>query len=545
MNDQHPSAKCVRRRREGALQVEAALALVVALAAGAGFVSLGGAFGQGLVGNAPGSVASMPRTDSMSRVDAPRGADSNDVASSSQAGIAPVRWLREEAKQMGRRVRGYRDVADVPLAEYWVPPAAEPSRVPVRPGVPLRYVEADGVREIHGSRLDDIAAGLSQGDPVADSVVDAMFALPKEERGRTMAAIQHILDHQEVPADVHSSMRGPLQDYLDAIVDVPDWVDWDSIERGGDVMARSGVAGMITLFSNSLAGSYLSPSGVQPLMKTGDLLDATPRRLAETMCFVHGTCTPGSMRPGGEAWKTTARVRLIHAQVRGGMKRAPDFDPSFHGLPINQTEMAGTNSAFSTIFLDGMRRLGFHYTDEEAQAVMDLWRYSGHVIGVDKKLLPKTEDEGRRLAAAIIGTQAAPNEDSKALIHSLMQVSLLPQTAPAGGRAMQGIWELATQSSWQKLNQATTRFFLGSHYADLLEIPKSSLEGVVRALWQETAHQGDSIRRFTDGGEDLAVRTGRALWQRSVEYGLGKDPAEFLIPVDGRGVRSPQVPTSR
>jgi hypothetical protein len=331
-----------------------------------------------------------------------------------------------------------------------------------------------------------------------------------------------------VPDDAPDYVRAPLAALLEQVTTVPEWVDAKSLNRGGDVMARSGAAGLATLISYSLPLTYTSPAGVKPLVWTKDLLEATPRRLAETMDFVNRTATPDAMLPGGEGWKATVRVRLIHAQVRAALSHMPHWNQAAWGLPINQTEMAGTNVAFSSIFMDGMERLGFRYSAAEKQSVMDLWRYSGYLIGVDEPLLAKTNLEGRRLVSAIGATQAPPDADSKRLIDAVMNVSIVPNP----------------RESVRSVNHALTRYLLGDFYADALQIPKDGPLDAMRFSLPAGAELGDMTRAMLPFGERIAVRTGRAIWNRVVESTLGRHPTEFLIPENGRGVRSPTTPTT-
>ena len=54
---------------------------------------------------------------------------------------------------------------------------------------------------------------------------------------------------------------------------------------------------------------------------------------------------------------------------------------------------------------------------------MQLWRYSGTLMGVDTELVPTTESEARRLADLIAATQDEPDADSRLLTHALLNTS--------------------------------------------------------------------------------------------------------------------------
>ena len=485
------------------------LTAAVALMGVTGFAGTGGAFHAAIAGSASG-VGSITS-----------GAPS--VGPSTQAGLGILRTVVRKTADVSEWVRRSERPAE-PVSEFWVKPAAVSAEA-LPPGVPTRFVVAPGAREKFGSLVDTLGENLTRGDALADSLVDAMRPLSKEARN---ALISEVLDTRRVPDDAPDYVRAPLAALLEQVTTVPEWVDAKSLNRGGDVMARSGAAGLATLISYSLPLTYTSPAGVKPLVWTKDLLEATPRRLAETMDFVNRTATPDSMLPGGEGWKATVRVRLIHAQVRAALSHMPHWNQEAWGLPINQTEMAGTNVAFSSIFMDGMERLGFRYSAAEKQSVMDLWRYSGYLIGVDEPLLAKTNLEGRRLVSAIGATQAPPDADSKRLIDAVMNVSIVPNP----------------RESVRSVNHALTRYLLGDFYADALQIPKDGPLDAMRFSLPAGAELGDMTRAMLPFGERIAVRTGRAIWNRVVESTLGRHPTEFLIPENGRGVRSPTTPTT-
>src|SRR5690606_6100879 len=145
------------------------------------------------------------------------------------------------------------------------------------------------------------------------------------------------------------------------------WVDWTRVDRAGKLFFRSGPAGGITLGAKSLVGGYCSPGGNKPLAFSGALESQVSRRLAETGRFVVATNTAGALRPGGEAWAITLRVRLMHAQVRRLLLRSGRWRSELWGAPINQHDMAATSLLFSVVFLSGLRELGVPVTREEAE----------------------------------------------------------------------------------------------------------------------------------------------------------------------------------
>src|SRR5688572_4490992 len=133
-------------------------------------------------------------------------------------------------------------------------------------------------------RTDKYAGLLKVADPPADDVVKAFSQLPSG-RGRKM--LDKALDEgiKAVPEAPPALRR--LFAQLD---DVPLWVDWDELDRGGRVFMRAGLSGPIVLGLYALPLDYTSPAGAKPLVFSGGLIKRAGRRLAETGRFATLTC---------------------------------------------------------------------------------------------------------------------------------------------------------------------------------------------------------------------------------------------------------------
>ena len=157
---------------------------------------------------------------------------------------------------------------------------------------------------------DDYVRFLATTDPLADAVAAAFAALPA---GRGRRLLDTALDYgvEAVPD------AGPALTALFAQLDhVPLWVDWERLDRGGALFLRSGAFGILVLALYSLPLTYSSPGGNKPLVFTGNLLRRAPGRLAETARFAVATSRPGGLRRFADGFKSTVKVRLMHAQVR-------------------------------------------------------------------------------------------------------------------------------------------------------------------------------------------------------------------------------------
>jgi hypothetical protein len=282
----------------------------------------------------------------------------------------------------------------------------------MRPGPPSRFLHAAEARARFGSSIDRLSELLHEGDPLADAVVEAFSRLPPGT-GRRML--------EEALRNGIGSVSGApdaLRALFAEVDHVPAWVDRDAIERGGELLFRAGWFGGLSL-GTSLIYGYASPGGNKPLVFSGRLNEQAPRRLMETSRFVEATCLPGGLRRFAEGFAITVKVRVMHAQVRRLLLESGRWSSEDWGLPINQHDMGGTSLLFSAVPIDSLRKLGFEHGEEEIHLFMQLWRYSGYLMGVSPEVLPTSEREARRLMDMIASTEAEPDDDSRRLTRAL------------------------------------------------------------------------------------------------------------------------------
>lgn len=375
-----------------------------------------------------------------------------------------------------------------------------------------RYVNRDQARRIYGDVADEYGRFQLQGDPLADALVAEAAA---HKRGL------HALLGQALEHGVHT-IDDPPQSLLDlfaAVERVPYWVDFDRMNLGARTYQRLGPAAMIILSAWSLMNGYRCGPAVKPLVATGALEKMAPRRLAETSRFVTEVCQVDGLRRTGKGFALSVRVRIMHALVRRGLSRSPRWNTRAWGAPINQSDMAGTVVEFSLLVLAGARKLGFHFSKEEAEAVVHLWRYCGYVNGVDERLLRHfaSEADGVRFAKMVDSVQPGADADSVALAAALRAVPGQMATTPFEKRMSRFI---------TKYHDGLTRAFNGDEIADALKIPnrrwKLSLHptrAVVRSM--------ELARRVVPGATRLAAQWGNRAVRADVNRMLAGAEPEF------------------
>ncbi len=311
-----------------------------------------------------------------------------------------------------------------------------------------------------------------------------------------------------------------LRRFRDGLLEVPFWVDYPRAARGGAALLRTGVFGGLVLAFRSLILGYCSPAGNKPLVFSGRLRASAARRLGETGRFVQSVYLEGGLLPGAPGFVATARVRLMHAQVRRLLSASERWDSAQWGTPINQLDMAGTVLLFSLVLVDGLRRLGFKLSQEEVSDVLHLWRTTGWLLGVRPDLLASSETEARDVWDLIRLTQRPPDADSRALALALLESPLTEARSTA---------EQSRAEAVVAFGHGMARFLLEDSYADALGLSRNGWRFVVPALRGLVSSAGRVLGRVP-GANALRLQAGLRYWRHAVETGLGYTDATFSLP---------------
>jgi hypothetical protein len=393
------------------------------------------------------------------------------------------------------------------------------------PMLPTRYVKLEEARNHFGSHVDRLGPFLLRADPLADEVAAAFARLPPG-RGR-----KHLETALEEGIGTIQDAPPALKALFAQVDEVPLWVDWDQLDHGAATHRRCGLTGGLVLACCSLPLIYSSPAGNKPLIFSGRLVQRAARRLSETGRFALESTLPGGLRHGAPGWKVTIKVRLMHAQVRRLLLQSGRWDTSAWGVPINQVDMAITNLLFSVGLLDNLRRIGFHFAHAEGESVMHLWRYSGHLLGIEPELLCATEDEGRRLADLILRTQGPPDRDAQELTRALMEMAIPHLFYPASDRRGRTLTRFC---------YGLSHTLLGRELAEGLSYPRTWWRHLARLLARTLIGPVETCRRLVPGGRALAVAFGSWKIRRRMQRDVLAGKAAFPMP---ERLSEPAAPT--
>ncbi len=371
----------------------------------------------------------------------------------------------------------------------------------------LLFIKGDP--EPSQAELDAYGEQLWHGDEFADDVADWYRQVGM---GKARQQLESLL---EEPAELPHS-PSVLQDFLSQQLKKPKWLDEKQLELGAATCRRIGMFGNLVMRDMALMGGYQSSAINKPLIFTGALDSGADRRLAETRKFWIDVTRQGALQAGGYGIKTATHVRIMHSLIRRGIMKTPGWSNDDWGLPINQADMVITNLSFSIVFLLGLRSLGFHFSKQEAQAVLHFWRYVGHLLGINADLLPQTEQQGRKLLYLATRTQPGCDDDSRQLAIALRDQPL-----------QQNKWRWLGLAKIQ-IHSGFSRFFLDKQAADDLQLP-NNLFRLWPALIIPPIFIIERLRVITPGATSLAEGIG-GWWQSSgVDKHLGGKQAEFKL----------------
>lgn len=350
------------------------------------------------------------------------------------------------------------------------------------------------------------------GDPIADAVVADLFA-----SGQVTAVNQlmrTLIDNDDVPA---AALPGSVRDYLQQTAILPSWTDAQRIRRGEQVFWQYGSVIVTCLFCYGLPACYAARKGVQVLALTARLHSNTTRRIIETAQMMVDVMRPGGLARGGKGIRTVQKVRLMHAAVRHLIGKHDSWNPAW-GAPINQEDLAGTLMAFSWIVVDGLRKLGYSLSDQDAEDFLYAWRVVGSLMGIRDEMLPADIRSAAALMQAIAARQYAACPEGQELTRDLMK--MLQYHLPG--------------NIFDPVPAALTRYLLGDAASDLLAIERHTLLSALALPMRLIGLKTDAALDRSPALRQLSTIFSRKLIESIVLVGRGGTRVSFDLPNDLR-----------
>ena len=368
--------------------------------------------------------------------------------------------------------------------------------------IPTSYqLGYERIRPSNPTLADLYAENTTIGDPLADAAIKGLSKVSGRE---SESFIRAGMDQNE---DKFRDAPESLKIFFENVDTVPDWLDKDSLKVGcfgfhsnTDVLAITFMVGSIVEgFTTTIAKSFFI---------TGRLVDFGVYRLSQNLRHLMDITIPGGLDRDADGWKTSVRIRLVHAKVRQHLNQWDGWDKAADGTPIHASNLALASALFSARCLEHGLSLGVRMSEEQIQGYMDIWRYVAYLFGVPDTLLFRNYEEAIELCRVGSACEPEPDLESIALTNGFL--SSAPMLA--------GTTEREARREASKDLFKFSRALIGHERADKLNFPKYNTTGIKtffkwkRKLSQKFkysgASQADNFAALLDAskGNQLGLR---------------------------------------
>ena len=330
--------------------------------------------------------------------------------------------------------------------------------------IPEMYIAGyERARNIDAQMADNYIRHSTMGDPLADAMIDEISALEPSESRRLIHAVM------ESEEDVLGQAPPAVQALYNDANTIPDWVDLPSFTPGIRAFHANapeilgGMVGGVLVegFSTAICESFLI---------TGRLREQGVRRLKQNNRHMLEIFLPGGLARFGDGWKLSVRIRIVHARIRHLLNNSPqDWDINEWGTPISAAHVGFAISSFSAGLLGHAASLGASFNAEQRASFMQVWRYSGHLMGIPDTILFKDEPGALRIRKVAIACEPEPS------LSSIIMANALINSAPL----VIGISDPGARQDLVKYVYTVSAALIGRDLADKLRYPKTTTFGVL------------------------------------------------------------------
>lgn len=323
-----------------------------------------------------------------------------------------------------------------------------------------RFLNGAEASRQYGVLAGHYAASLLWADPLADAAADALQPL-----GASWWPM--VLKSLDAGAGTLPDAPPALTELFAALPPEPTSDQWAAMESGRAAIARTGNSAALIVQCTSLAIDGWSPP-------TGTSSQQAVRRLAETGDWWSKLHAPGGLRRGAEGYKATLHTRLSNAFRRRAMHDTGTWDRRAWGEPVNQADLFVQVSAFTTVMLEGLYRMGYRLTQAEEDGYYAFWRHAAAVLGLHKTWLGMIDAEpcGQFWKMWLL-VNPPPEAEAKARVNRM-----LDELARAGG---------AAAFVDRALLSGMTHWLLGRDVAQGLGLPNGPMTYLLPVLYPPTS----------------------------------------------------------
>lgn len=349
------------------------------------------------------------------------------------------------------------------------------------PGIPACYVDGYyAARALDPDLAERYIRYTTLGDPLADRAVEQLAAIvePRHVHGTIARTVDR---HYDPPKDTPEALR----ELIESSAVVPDWFDSEvgmkatrAFLRNSDMVLGALVGGAIVEgFSTLISKSFRIRSRI--------ILNGV-RRLKQNTLQLTEQFMPGGQEPGGDAWKLSLRIRLVHAQSRMLLRQSEEWDEPEHGLPLSAAHMLLGAAAFSGRLMEHVSRLGGDFSKEEKEAYVHVWRYTGLVMGIPETILFHDHASACRIFRIAAICEPPPDDDAIIMANSIIN------SAPI----LLGFTETKERREMAAFIYQVSRELIGNDLADSFRFPKSRFVKQVPLLFLRNRAEKAALRVF-------------------------------------------------
>ena len=256
------------------------------------------------------------------------------------------------------------------------------------------------------------------GDPEVDEILEECASLERADMQRFIHA------GMEQDESVLSDAPAVIREFFERLETPPDWFDREATRSGIRSFHRNS-----PLILGGMVGGVLVEGFATNISKsfflTGRIRDQGVRRLKQNNRHMLEIFLPGGLDRQGDGFKLSVRIRLVHAQVRRLLAMSRDWDHEAWGVPVSAAHCGWALSAFSARLLYHAMRLGARFSPEERVSFMQVWRYSGHLMGIPESILLEDEQDALKLFTVGLMCEPPPGLESIVMANALVNAAPL------------------------------------------------------------------------------------------------------------------------
>ena len=281
--------------------------------------------------------------------------------------------------------------------------------------IPSCYVEGyPAARQIDPDLADTYLRYTAVGDPPADAVVEELAAMGQAERWHALIGAA-IANYRDPPAHVPGALRRFVQE-ADAL---PDWYDPDFALLATRAFIRNGEVILGALSAGAIVEGFGTLISKSFRIRSRIMLNGV-RRLKQNLLQLVEQYMPGGVEPGGDAWKLSLRIRLVHAQSRRLVRQSDEWDEAVYGHPLSASHMLLGAAAFSARLMQHAASLGGDFTADEREAYVHVWRCTALTMGVPPEIMFHDEASALRIFDVASRCEPPPDDDAIIMANSIL-----------------------------------------------------------------------------------------------------------------------------